>query len=817
MYFKLFLFAACISVFSNDLIAGSVTSTAADSVRYRCGLEPDENAPCWINLSTRSQIDGKYVSRTDSQHPYGIGWSAALPGGDGHRSFRVKVTFRVRSPLPVSGLQLVFSVEKEGKAVSWESVDLSSQVTVENDWNTISAVARVIPAAYTSGDHKFSCYVWNPNGITPLDVDDFELVCTQLSPRSFLPAVPTGVAASKPMFSDIYWGPDFSIQYDKVNGACRVLDRSGKVVFDDISLFTQQRTEAVNSAGPKWYGFLLFNGDQLTEEGKAYRFTFRNLSGAELRMIVPRDGHSLSLHFEYKVTEYTVLERQSLMLHAVLPVTAVYTGNGFSTERDFDSEYWLGREGVVWSDSSSHWSVYRPDTVSSLQFDQLNNRLWLNIDYAADHPLLYWPMEAESNNYRIDRSSTVLRPGDRISLHVKINRTEKPVRFPAFTEAPNGREGVFIFTEHADYTMLRSNRAVYFGSDTIAFEKDAVGGFAKYDLPVTKSVFYANPDKVDVSDRVGFANGEIDHVKYTPGFRQFLVDLQANGHEIALHTPDHFTTNRMILNEAFTNMSGSFKFSTWIDHGYDNGRRSNREDVVCDGFVPGSPMYAAGLFREFNVRNVWNCFYEDSALYAEVTYNAELVTPHPAFGHAYPRPVWWRHPSVTGTIRHFRTTCTLAPRDPSMWAYYLSKGRLEYLADHRGVYIAHFYPARLDSVKAFYDWEKPVWSVQPSFDEALRTVAAMRDSGRIWVPTVRDYLDYASVRDAVEYSITSTGDILLTNGTDTAVKGLTMNIKGADISIAGKEIGRRKTGTELFFWFDLGPRESVTVRVVPLP
>jgi hypothetical protein len=107
--------------------------------------------------------------------------------------------------------------------------------------------------------------------------------------------------------------------------------------------------------------------------------------------------------------------------------------------------------------------------------------------------------------------------------------------------------------------------------------------------------------------------------------------------------------------------------------------------------------------------------------------------------------------------------------------------------------------------------------VQPSFDEALRTVAAMRDSGRIWVPTVRDYLDYASVRDAVEYSITSTGDILLTNGTDTAVKGLTMNIKGADISIAGKEIGRRKTGTELFFWFDLGPRESVTVRVVPLP
>jgi hypothetical protein len=271
----------------------------------------------------------------------------------------------------------------------------------------------------------------------------------------------------------------------------------------------------------------------------------------------------------------------------------------------------------------------------------------------------------------------------------------------------------------------------------------------------------------------------------------------------------------MTLNESFTAMSRDFRLSTWIDHGYDNGRKSNREDVVCDGFVQGSPLYAAGLFKEFNVKNVWNCFYEDSSFYGDAIFNAELVTPHPAFGHAYPRPSWWRHPTVTGTIRHFRTTCTLAPRESSMWDYYLSEGRLKYLADSRGVYVAHLYPARMDSASAFIDWNDPVWTINPAFDRALGRLAGLRDGGRIWVPTIRDYLEYVSERDAVVCTLSQEGSLILHHSGTNTIKGLSMAVEAEDVQIEGKVLGKRKVGDELLFWFDMNPLETLTIRVLP--
>jgi hypothetical protein len=764
-----------------------------------------------MNLSTRFKEGNRYFSRTDADHPYGIGWSAPVPGGNGRQSCRVEVAFRVRCQVPANALQLVFSIERGDEKISWSSIDVSEKVLVDNDWNPVRHLVQVVPPAYTSHDYRITCYVWNSGGMSPLDIDDFEITFHAEATRSFLPPLPTAAAPKGAGFADLYWGPEFSLQYDKAAGTVRILNRKGTVLFDDVRLFTQRRTETIRETEAKWEMFLTYLGDLLTDEGKSFRFGVRNLPGTELRFTVPRDGQWLTVRYEYRVPEYTVLDRQSIVMRSGMAVSAVYAGAGFTVTREFDHEYWLGREGVSWSDSLSRWTIFRPDTVSSLQFDYDRNRIWINVDYGLDHPLLYWPMESESNNYKIDRSSTVLRAGERISCQFRIARDGSFLPLASFTEAPEGREGVFIFTEHADYTVLRSNRAVYFGADTVTSAKDALGGFVAHRIPVTKSVFYTNPDKVSVSDRAGFVSGEIATIKSTVGFREFLADLRENGHEIAMHTPDHFTTNRMILNEAFTSMSKDFRLSTWIDHGYDNGRRSNREDLVCDGFLPGSPMYVAGLFKEFNVQNVWNCFYEDSALYLDATFNAELVTPHPAFGHAYPRPVWWRHPSVTGTVRHFRTTCTLAPRDPSMWPYYLNKDRLRFLAANRGVYVAHVYPARIDSVPAFYQWDQPVWTVQPSFDEALKVLSDFRDEGRLWITTVREYLDYASARDALVCAVTPAGQLSVHNAGGSPIRGLSLSVRAADVEVPGKTIGKRKSGEDLLFWFDLSPSETVTV------
>lgn len=59
-----------------------------------------------------------------------------------------------------------------------------------------------------------------------------------------------------------------------------------------------------------------------------------------------------------------------------------------------------------------------------------------------------------------------------------------------------GFEAAVIFTEHADWSDIRTHRAVCFGSEDIVSADSAVGGYVYYDVPVTKSVFFNNPDSV---------------------------------------------------------------------------------------------------------------------------------------------------------------------------------------------------------------------------------------------------------------------------------------------------------------------------------
>jgi hypothetical protein len=469
---------------------------------------------------------------------------------------------------------------------------------------------------------------------------------------------------------------------------------------------------------------------------------------------------------------------------------------------------------LTWATENSEWSIYHPKKVSSLQYDHAKNVLWVNADYSGDHPLLYWPEGNTAKNYRVDRSYTQLESGESLASTFLLSRKDGELPLPRFLDARDGREAVLIFTEHADYTSLRSNRAVYFGADTINNVQAAIGGFAGHHIPVTKSVFYTNPDKIDFSKRAGFIHGEIDNVNSTEGFKQFLSELQAEGVEIALHTPDHFTSSNSILSESFKKMSELFRLRSWIDHGYDNAKKSNREDLVCDGFVKSSPFNLEPLFTSYGVKYLWNCFYEDSSLYENVTFNSELVTPHPAFGLSYPRPVNWVHPSVTGDFRHLRTTCTLAPRDGSMWEFLLGEKRLDFLVENKSVYVAHIYPARIDSVNSFYNWHSDVWTVDPGFDQILSGIDAYRKKGNLWVATMADYLEYAVNKDDLVYELDRSGFAVVSNPTDRLIAGISMCVDGFDVQLTGKEVNRRKTGDSTIFWFDLAPGESTTVRLV---
>ncbi len=795
---------------SSDLIAMEAHSYVLPT-RYYWDMEHKDTAACWINLSTIVEQNGNHFSRTDSLRPYGIGWQSQVPGANGHQTCQALVSLRIRSAGDNSSAKLVFVIEQRGKQVFWEGVGIVDPKRIVGTWYKVSTVKQVIPAEYTATDCSFKVFVWNDNGQSAVDIDDVEVEFLQEVEPSFMPSMPKSEKVALGQFRDLYKGPRFSLQYDKVNGAVQILSGEEKL-FGDFMLCANHSGDDKKLKHYPWNGFLLFVGDSMSEDGHVYRFTFRSAGNNQLLVIVPNDGRSLDFRYRFIAGGKTNVQTHRLFFRSYLSVQEIYSNQGVLWDQDLAGEYWLGSGGVSWRTSSRQWMLYHPSSVSSIQFDASANIISVNVDDPADHPLLFWPMGTESKNQRTDRSSSLLSKGDSITCQFSLMSRENELPVPRFLDASYGREAVFIFTEHADYTTIRSNRAVYFGNDSVVKAKDAIGGFAGHHIPVTKSVFYANPDHVTVDERAGFATGEITSVSGSRDFEVLLKDLEESGCEIALHTPDHYSCSPGLLEESLRNMSSLFKLSTWIDHGYDNSPRSNREDLVCDGFVVGSLANVADRFKQYGIKNIWNCFYEDSSFYKDVTFNSELVTPHPAFGSSFPRNVHWNYLAVTGDLNHFRTTCTLAPKDPTMWDYLLSNERLDFLVASKDVHIVHCYPARIDSVNGFYNWRKDHWEVDAHFESALMRLERQRDSGRLWVTTIHDYVEYSTSKQSVRYMLDANGFVALYNPGVQEIKGVTFIVKDGDVSIPGKRVQKRMVGDELIFWFDLGPGETATIK-----
>ena len=68
---------------------------------------------------------------------------------------------------------------------------------------------------------------------------------------------------------------------------------------------------------------------------------------------------------------------------------------------------------------------------------------------------------------------------------------------------PDGIPASMVWTEHADFSDIRTQRAVMFGSEEIVSADSAISGFVGHGIPVTKSVFYDNPTKETITGVFG--------------------------------------------------------------------------------------------------------------------------------------------------------------------------------------------------------------------------------------------------------------------------------------------------------------------------
>lgn len=820
---KLLVFALALffcprqSVFAQSATTDFLSSYhATDSVQhYFSKADPADTLPVWMNLQScipDPDRQGNFFSRTNASNAYSFGWRSPVPGGTGIKAVKCSVKIRIRASDMAGDCKLVYSIAKKENDVHWEGREIKNRLKGANAWTELTD-EFILPAGYTNYDHQLSCYIWN-NSSTVIDLDEFGISFTTIDNISFLPQLPTTERVAEGEFREIYKGSKFAIAYDKVNGSLNLIDKNGQVIWDRVMLYKKRTIPGSRAMEIPWSSYLLYEGDAPSDDGRVYRFSFRRAPVNQLQLIVSRDGNSLKIRFESKPGKASVLERQSLAFHYRVPPSRIMRVRGFEDRVNLQEEYWLGKEGAAWRSEAAEWWLYHPGKVSSLQYSSVNNVLWVNADLAEDHPLLYWPALKKSYNRKSDRSSSHYGEEDTISCEFTLFRSEDDLVMPRFLPAPYGYDGVFIWTEHADYADIRTHKAVYFGDEYLNAPSEAVGGFSGHKIPVTKSVFYANPDRVKNTEKAGFVQSEISSVRSTTGFSDFLKMLHADGSEIAIHTPEHFTTTRTMMEESLRFMADSFSTVTWIDHGYDNSPQSNREDIVCDGLLKTSPHYALDLFGKYGVRYVWNCYYEDTGVFRNAEFNSELMIPHPAFGDARPAPDFWKHLTASGELLHFRTTGTLDPENGGWWNYFLAQKRLDFLAENRGVYFAHVYPARIDSSNGFYIWRDGHFRVDPEFDKALERLSRCRDQRKLYLTTVRDYLHYREQLDKVVYSTDENGFAVVSNYSTEDIRGLTMAISSHDVSLSGAAVERKKTDDGLVFWFDLPAGQSVTIKPV---
>lgn len=777
-----------------------------DSLSWGTDFSEVPGGSGWMNLGqVRALPDGNVVLITDSIHPYGAGyewsWSDSLPV----RSVVLQCSAKLRSSAATPAIQWVLSVDQHGRNLLWDGLDLGSQIIRPDTLLTVQAEFK-IPANFLRNGNILKAYLYQPGPNAYIETDEVSFQIKRWPLTSF---IPERIIQPEPIGQEvlIYSGNRCKVSIKPDAGVVMINKTDGEPWIRNINVYTEVKQDKKVSG----YRSLEFLKDFVVKDTHWLCFEVKDdLYSARLELGLRESDPTLQWRFHTQWKRSLELVRQAIVLDIAGSPLQALDETGRCIMPGNEDESWLGHGAVFFGDSSTAFGIPYPKELSSLQVDWVNNRVWLNTDWSLDHPLLHWPQEEKSRNRFVDYSCSRYKRSDRCSA---VWETWLGVRadLPAIQDRPSGFEGTFIWTEHADYSDLQLQRAVMYGVDSLSDPTLAHAGFVAHSIPMTKSVFYDNPDHVSNGNRHGSFPGEIATLRGTPGFEALMRSLEESGNEIALHTPEHFTSSNKQMDEALQFMRSRFGTSTWIDHGYDNAPTSNREDLVCDGLNRASDFYALDLWKRYGITSAWNCYFEDTAVYAPFAFDSRLSTPYAGISSRFPAPVYWKHASRSGDLLHWRTTTTLDPPDASLWSFYLGEQRIEDLLQLHGTYIAHCYPARVDSTNGFYRLHEGHWEIDPAFDQILALQSRYRGEGRLWLPVIRDYLHYQQQRQQVRISPADSGWQFF-NGSGELIKGFTLST-AAKLLIDSHAQSIKSVGIETYYSFDLQPGETVSVKI----
>lgn len=715
----------------------------------------------WLNLhivADSSSAEENFVCICDSLHEYGLGFSIDKPFPN--NNVNCKFGFRFKADADTKAT-LVISIDDTIRNRYWAFYPLADFVDIDSEWSE-TQLDLIFPADYTNGS-EIKGFVWN-KGKERLLFDDAWLEVKAIPLQSYQPVI-------KHKTDSIF--PQSELLSSYLTPIVEYINADGDTL-SDISVM-----ETKFEDGWHWHG----NPTSITSKFARFKITF---------------------------TEDVKLLRLAFIMPLPEGKLTVYRRNQHVDSTFFQKSYYLDREGFSIRNDSLGLSVYHPLGISSLQLNVEDRTACFNIDYWRDHPLLHYPMRSDTSDYFEDISYRIVHKGETFVGEISVfNHAMNDL--PRLMPVWDGYQSAFIFTEHADWTDLRTHHAVLFGNEHITKPEDAVGGFCYFNIPVTKSVFYWNPDNITNAEiSAGRFPGLIASIKTDNEFFKLLKTLKKEGFEICLHSPEIYTTIPREFPTAMRFMKKEFGTVSWIDHGYNNGPEKNREDMVCDGLLPGSPHYAVDLWKENGVRYLWNAYYEENRM-ERYNFDSHFVQPYDGFGDALPNRQITTLPNGDKDFLLWSTSSTLEINEDFEWYYFFDSTRLQRLVDQHNVFIAHTYPAWSNPYRAFWEYNENGTAVaMPGFNFALSQLARFRDEKKILPTTVEAYLSYYEQLQKLEYLILDENTIQITNPSE-AIKGLTL-LCTKPIIVEGKVVDFRKVDEGYLVWFDMKKFETVTIR-----
>ena len=748
------------------LCAAVFTSFMAKAQVYTNDFENrlEWNAP-WFNLhivADSSATEENFVCICDTIHEYGLGVGINAGLEYPNQNVNCKLAFLFKADANTQA-DIVVSIDDTIRNRYWVAYPLANYVNDTAEWSQVQLDFN-FPASYTQGS-EIKVYVWN-KAKEFMVFDDAELEVKADVLQSYLPKTEHD--------SLLKWHP---LSQEDFIPIVEYINEKGDTLTDIDTVNVQIHLSTI------------------FHRNKAQQLETQIGTGVSVIARFKKDLKLLRLALLWPLPDGEI---------------TVYRRNQLIDSTALQPSYYIDREGFTIKNGNHSYSTYHNSNISSLQLDTEDHTACFNIDYWRDHPLVHFPMRNDTSDYFEDISYRNVKAGEVLTGSINVfwsTHDELPRLMPVW----DGYQSAFIFTEHADWTDIRTHRAVLFGNENITQPEDAVGGFCYFNIPVTKSVFYWNPDNV-TNEQIskGKFPGPVATIKTDKEFYKLLKTLKKQGFEICLHSPEVYTTIPSEFPKAMRFMKRQFDTKSWIDHGYNNGPDKNREDMVCDGLLPDSPQYAAELWKKNGVRYLWNAYYEENRMESH-NFDGHFVQPFDGFGDALPNRQITTLPNGDKDFLLWSTPSTLEVNEDREWYYYFDSIRLQRLVDQHNVFITHVYPAWSDPHRAFWQYNENGTAVaMPGFNFALSQLAHFRDEKKILPTTIEQYLSYYEKLNGIEYLICNNKTIQLTNPNET-IKGLTL-LCSKPIIVEGKVIDFRKVDEGYLVWFDLGKNETVTIR-----